>query len=98
MGDTALHFCIYPQSGSLHYADIVQVIHWYQERTGENEGIYEKNIGIIITTRQQCTVRLNLERMVQEGDGISFGENSGIVIRALEEKMKWRRPAGHTHP
>ena len=99
LGDTALHFCIYPQSGSLHYADIVQVIHWYEERTGKDEHVYDKNIGIIITTRQQRTVHLNLERMVQEDDGISFGENnSGIVIRALEEKMKWRRPAGRVRP
>ena len=98
LGDTVLHFCIYPQSGSLHYADIVQVIHWYEERTGKDEHVYDKNIGIIITTRQQRTVRLNLERMVQEDDGISFGENSGIVIRALEEKMKWRRPAGRVRP
>lgn len=82
----------------MHYADIVQVIHWYEERTGENEGIYDKNIGIIITTRQQRIVRLNLERMVQEDDGISFGENGGIVIRALEEGMKWRRPVGHARP
>ena len=99
LGDTALHFCIYPQSGSLHYADIVQVIHWYEERmTGKDEEVYDKNIGIIITTRQQRTIHLNLERMVQGGDGISFGENSGIVIRALEEKMKWRRPAGRVRP
>ena len=71
LGDTALHFCIYPQSGSLHYANIVQVIHWYEERmTGKDEEVYDKNIGIIITTRQQHTVHLNLERMVQENDGL----------------------------
>ena len=66
--------------------------------TGKDEEVYDKNIGIIITTRQQHTVHLNLERMVQENDGISFGENSGIVIRALEEKMKWRRPARRIRP
>ena len=66
--------------------------------TGEDEEVYDKNIGIIITTRQQRTVCLNLERMMQEDDGISFGENSGIVIRALEERMKWRRPVGLTRP
>ena len=87
LDNKGLHFCIYPRSGSLHYTEIMQISHWYEERIGNDEHVYDKDIGIILMT-QQGKVKLNLERMIQSNDGISFGTNSSVVIQELNKRMK----------
>ena len=81
------HFCVYPFSGSLKYTDIAKAVHWYVERA-DNRRRYDKDIGIIITTQQGEHIYLNLERMIQGNDGISFGTNSSVVIQELNKRMK----------
>ncbi len=87
LDNKGLHFCIYPRSGSLQYTDITKAVHWYVERA-DNRRRYDKDIGIIITTQQGEHIYLNLERMIQSNDGISFSTNSSVVIQELNKRMK----------
>ncbi|WP_230478104.1 hypothetical protein [Kingella kingae] len=54
----------------------------------DNRRRYDKDIGIIITTQQGEHIYLNLERMIQSNDGISFSTNSSVVIQELNKRMK----------
>ncbi|MCG7657443.1 hypothetical protein [Wielerella bovis] len=80
-------FAFIPSSGSLKYWEILQVVHWYEERIDKYEHIYDKDIGIILTTKQG-EVKLNLERMIQSDDDITFGSNSHIVIQELNKRIR----------
>lgn len=87
LDDEDLHFCIYPHSGSLKYREIMQVAHWYEERIDQSEYIYDEDIGIVLTT-MQGELKLNLERMIQSDDSISFCTNSGVVLNELSKRIK----------
>lgn len=88
LDDTSLHFCIYPRSGSLKYWEILQVVHWYEERIDEYENVYDKDIGMILTTTQG-EVKLNLERIMQSDDDIIFdGSSHIVVIHELNKRIR----------
>lgn len=87
LNNVGVHFCIYPHSGSLKYTDITNVVHWYEGRR-DYKTPYDEDVGIIITTRQGQRIYLNLERLIQNNDGITFGSNSSVVIQELNKRIK----------
>lgn len=82
----SLYFHVYPHSGSLKYTEIEQVVHWYEQRTA-NRRAWDEDVGIIIFTPER-QIKLNLERMVQSDDDITFGSNSHIVIHELNKRIR----------
>ena len=63
------------------------MVHWYEERS-DYKTPYDEDVGIIITTRQGQRIYLNLERLIQNNDGITFGSNSSVVIQELNKRIK----------
>lgn len=78
-----IHFHVFPHSGSLKYIDIADVTHHYEQRSKGKGHVWDEDCGIVIVTRQGKILVLNLERMIQSADGITFGSNSSVVIRSF---------------